>query len=56
MSLKHHRGTFCLFVGPWRIRWVERNFRPLYAERFGSHKWVGVGRLKVTNTNWWATR
>jgi hypothetical protein len=35
------------FIGPARIRWAGRDFKPLFSEQYGHRKWYGVGRLKV---------
>lgn len=47
LSICGHRGTICLDVGPFRIRWAGPNHRPLFSERYGYQKWHGIGRLKV---------
>lgn len=39
--------THCWFIGPLRIRWAGRDFKPLFSERYGYRKWHKIGRLGV---------
>lgn len=38
-------GGAWLHIGPLRLRWKDRGFRPLYSERYGHIRWHSLGRF-----------